>query len=164
MVFDGWTIVVELRDGLHYRTYRYNSPDVHPAWPEAAQVQAVARTLRAIDSLEATPDVQRVYRGVTTGRYQSGFRSCDGGGEWEFHADLASLITHAPPGVRARLAPADTARTAGDSTRYVVEVTGTLTPEWLARRWESRFPRVLQVDQLRSVRPTGASECRAGPR
>ena len=91
VVLDGWTMVVELRDGERYRTYRYNNPESHTKWPSAAQAGEIARTLSGIDSLALPPDVWKTYRGITTGRYQSAFRSCDGA-EWEFHDDLRSLV------------------------------------------------------------------------
>lgn len=165
MVFDGWTIVVELRDSSGYRTYRYNNPESHPRWPSAAQVTRVARTLGAIDSLVAPSEVTRVYRGVTTGKYESAFRSCEGGDEWEFHADLRSLARNAPPKVRASLpdSAADTTTadtTTADGRLFYVEVLAELTPEWVARDWGSKFPRALQVLQLRDVRPWTGVECR----
>ena len=151
VVLDGWTMVVELRDGERYRTYRYNNPESHTKWPSAAQAGEIARTLSGIDSLALPPDVWKTYRGITTGRYQSAFRSCDGA-EWEFHDALRSLVKRTPPSDRVKLAPlADSS--ARDSTLYEVEVLGELTPEWLARKWESKYPRVLQVIELRAGRP-----------
>ena len=155
---DGWSMVVELRDGSRYRTYRYHNPWSHPAWPSAAQARKIARALNAIDSVRVPLDAHRVYRGVTAGTYQSAFRSCDGGGEWEFHSDLRSLLEHAPPSVRAAT-PALADTTSRDTTLYEVEVLGELGSEWLARQWESKFPRVLQVLELRAVRPAPASGC-----
>jgi hypothetical protein len=162
---DGWTIVVELRDGPRYRTYRYNSPHVHPKWPPAAQVQRIARSLGAIDSLVAPSAVRRTYRGVTTGRYERAFRACGDTSAWEFHHDLRTLAKNAPPGVRAALPPDLADTTAGDSAGrdttalYTVEVVGEPGPAWLARRWESKFSRVLEVFELRSVRPGMAPDC-----
>ena len=74
--------------------------------------------------------------------------------------DLRSLIEHAPANVRAS-APTLADSTVRDSSLYEVEVLGELTPEWLARRWESKFPRVLQVMELRAVRPSPTRACTA---
>jgi hypothetical protein len=58
MILDGWTMVVELRDGARYRTYRYNNPESHTKWPSAAQAREIARTLSGVDSLALPPDVR----------------------------------------------------------------------------------------------------------
>jgi hypothetical protein len=159
---DGWSMVVELRDGPRYRTYYYHNPWSHTAWPSAAQANNVARARYAIDSLLVPPDADRVYRGVTSGRYRSAFRSCDDGAEWDFYTDLRSLLDHAPPSVRAA-APALADTTGRDTTLYEVDVRGVLSPEWLARRWESKYPRVLQVLELRAVRPASPKGCARTP-
>ena len=158
MGLDGWTMVVELRDGARYRTYRYHDPWSHKQWPSAAQAWDIAQKLSGIDSLALPPDVWKTYRGLTTGHYRSAFRSCDGA-EWDFYDDLRSLAKRSPASDRVKLAPlADS--TARDSTLYEVELLGELTPEWLARKWESKYPRVLQVIELRGARPaTSPSRC-----
>jgi hypothetical protein len=51
MVFDGWTIGVEVRDGASYHAYQYNNPESHPKWPATKAVLAIARELPAVDSL-----------------------------------------------------------------------------------------------------------------
>jgi len=78
----------------------------------------------------------KTYRGITTGVYLSEFVDCASGARWEFHNELRSLAE----GSKVPFQPAS------DSTaRYVVEVVGELTPEWLARRWNSKYTRVLQI-------------------
>ncbi len=157
MMLDGWTMIVELRDGPRYRTYQYNNPDAHTKWPSASQANEIAHALSGIDSLTHLPDVWRIYRGVTTGRYRSAFRSCDGA-EWEFYDELRSLTKRTPAGVWSNV-PALADSIARDSTLYEVEVLGELTPEWLARRLESKFPRALQVMELRAVRSSPSGGC-----
>ena len=148
-VLDGWTITVELRDGSRYRTYNYNNPDVRKR-SETASAVAIREALEPIDSLVKTPDVVRMYRGITTGAYQSEFVDCATGARWEFHSDLRSLADGNKVPFTA----------ASDSTaRYVVEVVGELTPEWLARRWSSKYTRVLQIFRLVSVRPALDGRC-----
>jgi len=97
------------------------------------QASEIAHTLRRIDSLAHLPDAWRLYRGITTGRYQSAFRSCDGA-EWEFHDDLRWRVQRASPEIRASV-PAladstarDSTRSQRDSTIYEVEALGELTP------------------------------------
>jgi len=159
MMTDGWTIVVELRDARGYKAYGYNNPDAHPKWAPAAQVSEIARVLGAVDSVIAPSDAVHLYRGLTTGRRQSAFRSCDGRGDWEFQDDLRDLTRHAPPHLRAVL-PDSAADTIGtEQSRFYVEVLGELTPKWLARQWKSRFPRVLQVLELRDVRQWTGVDC-----
>jgi hypothetical protein len=157
--FDGSTMVVELRDGPRYRTYRYHDPGTHPQWPSDSQAVRILGALQAIDSLEQRPDVWRVYRGLTSGRYRSAFRPCDGNESWDFYSDLRTLLEHADPRVRAVAPAAALDTTAKVDTLFEVEVLGELTPEWLARRWESKFPRALQVMKLRAVRAVASDGC-----
>src|SRR5262249_38647450 len=112
-----------------------------------------AHAISAVDALLRRPDSTRVYRGVTTGAYQSEIRLCDGHTAWEFHDALSSLAERS----RIPLPPAEP----GPDARYYVEVLGEATPGWLARRWESKFPRVLQLTQLLVVKPWTGRECRA---
>lgn len=170
MVFDGWTIVVELRDGAHYRTYRYNSPEAHPRWPSTARVQAIARGLVAIDSLVAPASVRRTYRGVTTGAWESAFEVCGDTATWQFQGELRHLASIAPADVRRTLPPSLSDTTLHDGAGrapaelFTVEVDGELAPEWLSRRWESRFSRVLDVYVLRAAHLGVATDCRRGAR
>jgi hypothetical protein len=149
-VLDGWGMTVELRDGIRYRAYHYNNPDSRTPSPENVNAMAIRVSLGAIDSLRKTPDVVKSYRGITTGVYHSEFVDCATGARWEFYNDLRSLAA----GSRVSFQPAS------DSTaRYVVEVVGELTPEWLARRWSSKYPKVLQIFRLVSVRPAIDGAC-----
>jgi len=149
-ILDGWSITVELRDGSRYRAYNYNNPDVRKRWPEAGSAVAIRAALGAIDSLGKTPDVVKTYRGITTGVYLSEFVDCASGARWEFHNELRSIAE----GSKVPFQPAS------DSTaRYAVEVVGELTPEWLARRWNSKYTRVLQIFRLVSVQPALDGAC-----
>lgn len=149
-VVDGWGMTVELRDGSRYRAYHYTNPDARNPSPEAASAVTIRVALGAIDSLAKTPDVVRAYRGITAGAYRSEFVDCASGARWEFYDDLHSLAG------RSKVA----FQPASDSTaRYVVEVVGELTPAWLARRWNSRYTRVLQIFRLVSVRPALDGAC-----
>jgi len=149
-IYDGWSITVELRDGSRYRAYHYNNPDSRKPSPEAANAVAIRAALGAIDSLARTPDVVKTYRGITTGAYHSEFVDCASRERWEFYNELRSLA-------ESNKVPF---QPASDSTaRYVVEVVGELTPEWLARRWGSKYTKVLQVFRLASVRPSVDGTC-----
>lgn len=148
-VLDGWTITVELRDGSRYRAYHYSNPDSH-RWPEAAQATRLARTLDTIGALLRPADVERTYRGVTSGVYRSEFIDCASGARWQFYTDLRSLAE----GSKIGFMPA-----ADTGARYLVEVVGELTPEWLARRWESPYSRVLQPSRLVAVERSANGAC-----
>ena len=155
LVLDGWGVRVELRSGGSYRTYGYSNPDAQP-WPEAAQVVRLVRALGAIDSLIRDPDVVKIYRGVTPGRYESEFRRCGSGDVWQFDADAWDEARRAgtAPGVQA----ADT------SVRLYVEVRAEPSPTWLAREWGSPYSRVLQVYDVLTVKPWTGAECgKEGP-
>lgn len=150
VVLDGWSLTVELRDGSRYRAYQYSNPDVRKQSPEAASAVAIRAALGAIDSLRKTPDVVKTYRGITTGAFHSEFVDCATGARWQFDNELGSLAEQS----KVSFQPAS-----DSTTRYVVEVVGELTPEWLARRWNSKYIRVLQVFQLVSVRPAADGRC-----
>ena len=150
LVLDGWGITVELRDGPLYRAYHYGNPD-RQEWPEARQAVAIAHALRSVDSLAHRADVERWYRGVTTGRYKSAFRPCDQEATWRFDGELQQLR-----GGQAFAAVVDTTE---QGREYIVEVLGILTPAWVARRWNSPFPRVLQPLEVRAVAPWSGSAC-----
>lgn len=165
---DGWTMAVELRDGPRYRTYLYSNPGLN-GWPSDKQVSEIRLALFAVDSLARMPEVFKVYHGLTTGLYHSAFRSCDGDGAWEFYDDLRSLVGRASPAVRAaaprhlsdysapihdnRLEELLALQLPNDSsTVYEVELVGALSPESDARSAHSKFPRLLEPSELRSVR------------
>jgi len=145
MVVDGWAITVELRDASNYRVYHYSNPDAHKPSAEGESASRIAQAVRAIDSLRRTPDVVKTYRGITTGAYHSEFVDCATGARWEFYDELRSLAERS----KVPFQPAS-----DSSARYVVEVVGELTPEWLARQWGSKYERALQVSRLVSVRPS----------
>lgn len=149
MVMDGWGIIVELRDGPRYRAYYYGNPDAHE-WPEAAKAVRIARVLDTIRTLLRPADVVRPYRGVTSGVYRSEFIDCATGARWQFYDDLRSLAERS----KVPFVP-----TADSGARYLVDVVGQLTPEWLARRWESPYPRVLQPSRLTAVQQSPNGEC-----
>jgi hypothetical protein len=149
-IFDGWNLVVELRDGPGYRSYYYGNPDAHKAWPQAAKAVAIARAMAPIGELLRPSGAMRPYRGITTGRYQSEFVDCATGERWEFHEELKSLAERS----KVAFVPAS------DTTaRYVVQVVAELSPDWLAREWESEYSRVLQVMRLVSVRSEQGTGC-----
>jgi hypothetical protein len=50
VVFDGWVLTVELRDGKQYRAYNFSNPQYHRQ-PEAKQAVAIADALRALSPL-----------------------------------------------------------------------------------------------------------------
>jgi hypothetical protein len=150
---DGWGITVELRHGTQYRAYHYSNPDSHLIWPEAARAVAIARTLAAIDSLVRPSAVERVYRGeFASGPSLSEFRECSSHERWGFQGMLDSVSSAWSNRPRA-----DTITTG--ITRQYVEARGTLTPDWLARRWYSEYPRVLQVVKVISARPWAEAIC-----
>jgi hypothetical protein len=156
LTLDGWSVTVELRDGRTYRAYQYDNPRADSPRPEARRALRIAEAMSAVDSLQRPSDVTRVYRGVTPGVYRSEFRACGGTESWRFEEELKSLAQRqgvAMPEMRA------------DSTsRYYVEVLAQPTPEWLARQWDAKYPRVLQVFELRAVRLWTGAECGTGGR
>jgi hypothetical protein len=154
VTLDGWGMWVEVRDGPSFRTYAYPNPQSHPSWRDAPRAIEIARVLDdSVAALLRSPDVLRTYRGVTTGAYHSAITLCDGRSTWEFHDELRSMAGR----VSIPLPPAGTAGL------YYVEVRGDATPEWLARQWESKFPRVLQPARLLVVTPWTGRECRDHP-
>jgi hypothetical protein len=164
---DGWGITVELRDRARYRAYDYNNPQTKP-WPEARRAVEIRDHLRAIWSRMRPADVVRDYRGIYEGPAGRGarldldslasFRPCGQAVTWGVQGYVSEL-----PALRD-LAP-DTAGVGGSGLaapvrrRLYVEARGELTPEWLARQWQSRYPRVLQLREVRVARPRREAEC-----
>ncbi|GLC24695.1 hypothetical protein [Roseisolibacter agri] len=159
VVFDGWGMVVELRDGARYRAYEFNNPGMGQSLPEQRAARMGER-FRALLALLREPDVVRDYRGIYTGPVgprarldldsTASFRACGGAETWGVSGWVPSLTAlHDVPvtdsGVPVR--------------RLYVEGRGELTPAWLARRWESRFARVLQLREMRVARPWTAAGC-----
>lgn len=149
-VFDGWGITVELRDGDAYRAYEYDNPGSHPSWArQASHVIAIARIMQSVNAL--VPSGAQSYRGITSGKYGSGFARCGAKEAWRFDGSLSDYW---------KRHPADSARTARDSSgRYEVVVTGHLSPEWLMTGWGKEFTRNLRVEAITSVRSTRPGGC-----
>ncbi|MEO6526722.1 MAG: hypothetical protein ABIP93_08880 [Gemmatimonadaceae bacterium] len=151
ITIDGWTIVVELRTSESYRAYRYNSPETHPKWPSAAQAIKIAETFARADAMLAPPDAQKTYRGVTRGSYRSGLKLCGEQTTLEFADELTSAAKR-----EGIVMPDGTGRAAPE---YYVELTGIASPEWLAKRVESKFSRVLNPGRLHAVKLWTGAEC-----
>ena len=148
VVFDGWSLTVELRDGPSYRAYHYGNPDAHPSWPEAARASEIASAFRAIRDLVRPPDVEKAYRGILSAESGPAFSLCGSDEVWELQIDLESaaeregfVVPEAGP------------------YGYVLELIAQPTPEWLARRWGSNFSRVVQVPIVVSVEPAHVPAC-----
>lgn len=148
VTIDGWAITVEMRDGAAYRAYHYDNPDAHPSWPEAHQAAEIASVFRDVRAQVRQAEVERIYRGVTTGEYGSAFSLCDSDIVWGTRFSLAGLAE------KAGLAIPDSG-----PFGYVVAVKGKPTPEWLARRWNSSFSRELQGIAIESIAPAQALAC-----
>lgn len=149
MVTDGWGITVELRDGSAYRAYQYGNPDAHPSWPQGSQAIAIADAMRSVDSLVRSDG--EWFHGITSGRYRSAFTDCGTGAAWEFRGTLDEYWkTHASERARIGVSP---------DSLYEVRLRAVLTPEWLARRWDSKFKQVLQVTKITSVREARPGGC-----
>ncbi|MBB4635159.1 hypothetical protein [Longimicrobium terrae] len=151
VVLDGWGFRVETRREDAYRTYAYDNPEDHPRWPTSPDAIRMYQALSAVDSLIRPSDSVRIYSGVTTGAWNSAFHPCGTGEAWNFGDDLRD---------RQRKEPRP-AWTVGDDTTalYRVTVRGQASPRWLARRWESRFPRELDVHEILEVRPAPSGAC-----
>lgn len=137
---DGWGMTVELRDRDRYRAYYYGNPDARGR-SETRHAASIAARLRAIDSATRRADVIKRYRGTTTGRYRSDFRPCGSNEKWGLADDLRGAAK------RNRI---DMPGDASDSTsRYYVELTGELSPEW----YERRDLTVFQVHRVARLAP-----------
>ncbi len=152
IALDGWGITVELRNDPSYRTYRYDNPDAHK-WPEAKQASEIAAAIQSVNSLVSPSQAERIYRGLyRTGPSLSEFVACGSQEKWGLQGNLGSNTGWSS---RPR---ADTTVT-GVTSRYV-EVRGSLTPGWLAKKWRSKYPRVLEVSQIESIKPWSTSACK----
>jgi hypothetical protein len=152
LVLDGWTVVVELRDGSEYRAYEYASPSAAKG-PEQANALRIATAFSRALEASRPPEVVRRYRGLLrTGPSLHELRPCASSETWELNGDLRGF-DHGWTGAPR----ADTA-TAGVRQHYV-EVEGELAPAWLARRWKSPYPRVLHAQRVIEAREWTADAC-----
>ena len=169
VVNDGWGIIVELRDGARYRAYAYDDPMFGGTGEEQRAARIGAR-LREIARLLRDPDVHRDYRGIYTGPVgpaarldldsTATFRACGASESWGVSGWIGEL-----PALRDVVPAADSGarrpneRPRAPVRRLYVETRAQLSPAWLARRWASPFPRVLQLREVRVARPWTASGC-----
>jgi hypothetical protein len=151
VMLDGWGFAVELRDGPAYRAYSYGNPDAYQGWAEGAAAVAVVDAVRALDSLLAQPDIRRVYRGATTGRYGAAFYPCGSAEVRELNGDLRGVTEHDPP--------YEVVRT--DTAVHFAEVLGELSREGYGRTDDEGrpFDRLLYLREARAFRPWTAGAC-----
>ena len=151
VITDGWGITVEVRDGATYRAYSYGNPDSKP-WPEAKLAVRIADAFRRVDSHVSRSNAEKDYRGVySSGPSLSEFRPCSSKEQWGFQGNLEGYSSWSN---RPR---ADTAITG--VKRQLITVRGSLTPEWLAREWNSEYKRVLEVSKILSSHATELVSC-----
>lgn len=135
LVLDGWSMIVELRDGDSYRTYKYSSPEIH-RWPEADSAKRIAEVITAVDSLIRRTDGTRSYRGsLEPGPRRGGrFTPCGVDGEtWWIPAYYMEPL-------RAAFDAGDS----GEPAPLYVEITAALMP---GERWSHGLTRALtEVD------------------
>lgn len=146
MTLDGWSLTVELLDGLFYRTYHYSNPQ-HREWPEARRAERIADIFRALDRRVPPSSVEGTYLG-TLEPFGHRLRPCDGSEPWFIRSHLSDLIYHGP----LVLPP-------NESTSYVVRMRARVMPPWLARDKEYPSERVLQSIELLSIRAASDVVC-----
>ena len=147
---DGWGLVVELLDDNQYRTYKYSNPDKRD-WPEAALAVEINSIITSARQHMKSSNVRRNYKGITNGEYRSAFKECDSNEVWAFRA--SSNIE----GLAER---AEIELPEPGEYGYLIEVFGTPTPVWLAKRWNSDYVRELQTGTLISVEPATSPNCK----
>lgn len=151
IVSDGWGLVVELHDSNQYRTYKYSNPDTRP-WPEAEKADEIYSIIfTALDQNMEPSNVSKIYRGITTGEYRSAFRDCETGETWHFRAsdNLESLAN------RDSVEFPDSGENG-----YTVEVFGTLSPGWAAKKYGFEYKRDIQVETLISIQSSNKANCK----
>lgn len=168
VVNDGWGMVVELRDGARYRAYKFGNPDFGGS-PIEQRAARMGERFRALLALLREPDVVRGYRGIYTGPVgprarldldsTASFRACGGTETWGVSGWVETLPALRDVPVADSAVRDSAGRVRAPVRRLYVEARGQLTPTWLARRWESRFPRVLQLGEMRVARPWTLAEC-----
>ncbi|HEU0052035.1 MAG TPA: hypothetical protein VFQ39_02615 [Longimicrobium sp.] len=149
ITIDGWTLVVEVREGASYRAYHYDCPNASSDTDEIRRAGAVAEAFRAVLANARRPDVEIVYRGRwdRRGSTVSEFQPCGVRETWELTGLLGDVPSLAPD----------------ERTRTYVEVRAVLAPVWLSRQWKSRYLRVLQVREVLARRDWDRALCDAPP-
>jgi hypothetical protein len=140
MVFDGWSMTVEVRDGPRYRSYAYSNPDAHKQ-PEQVAASALGQMDNELFKWLPRPANERVYRGrLEVGPMVSEFTVCGSRIPWEASGSLGLALDSA----RMRLAGRDTAA----RRPYYAELRGMLAYPGLAREWERPYAEILEVDSV----------------
>lgn len=157
IMIDGWSLAVETRDGESYRAYGYASPRTD-ASPESARALRIAQAVGRLAALQVPSEVVLRYRGLLrVGPSLREFVACGTAIAWKVEGNLQVA------GVEWSSRPRADTLVVGIQQRYV-EVIGELTPEWLARRWNAGYPRVLEVERVDHVAPWAAEACAGAPR
>ena len=150
MQLDGSSITIELRVGDYYRGYHYGQPHVTDPPPQERAAAEIGYLLRGVQLSSIRFDGLEVYRGVTSGDYQSGFRPCGETVEWEFVGYLQHLVMF--KGWRLPPLP-------NPSARYLITVRGLLFPERSVATERSRFARLFSPYELIDVQPVTGAGC-----
>jgi hypothetical protein len=152
IVFDGYGISVEARDGARYRSYSYNNPQAHDV-SAAHHAAAIAGSFREVWKLSPPSKQTRIFRGrFAGGRGRYAITTCREATEWGMQGEIGPLMPIRPNGTLDTLS--DTLRAA------YVEVRGMKAYPGLAKYWGSPFPEIIEVDSVMVVRPWKAEECR----
>lgn len=151
IVFDGYAISVEARDGANYRYFGYVNPDAH-ANAGARHAAAIAKSFAVLWPLAAPSKQRKVYRGRFTGDDgHYALAICRDTTKWGLDGDLSPLKPIRRDGTPDSLS--DTIRVA------YAEVRGMKAFPGLAKQWHSPYPEVIEVDSVLVVRPWRAEEC-----
>lgn len=152
IVFDGFSITVELRSTTGYRIYHYGNPSMQ-RWPEDNRAAELMRIVRELSGQLLPRESIRAYRGHVGGPGRSEFRPCGSAEVWQINQH--ALRSAAQP---LGLALPVVARNDSAPPLYV-EVTGELAPTWLARYWGSTNEHVLSILGASVVRSWSEGSC-----
>lgn len=152
IVFDGYAISVEARDGANYRRYGYSNPDAH-ANASARHAASIAKSFAVLWPLAAPSTHRKVYRGrFTGGDGHDALAICRDTTKWGLEGNLGPLQPVRRDGTRDSVS--DTIRVA------YVEVRGMKAFRGLAKQWHSPYPEVIEADSVLVVKPWTEEECR----
>jgi hypothetical protein len=152
IINDGAEIIVELRDGAHYRKYDYDVTNVREDDVDAKRADAMWADLRTLSSLVPVGANLRIFRGMFLG-------SPD-------YPELVSCGSTIPWGLRGKLEallPLDSRRMRDPSADTLrgsyVELRGTKAYPGLAAQAEHPYPEIITVDSVLLVKPWHSNRC-----
>jgi hypothetical protein len=155
------SFIVEIRKGNRYRSYHYTFPHPHFVGAKAAKAEKKATKIdslfESIDSHLKRRDVEKYYRGITSGNYRSAFKLCGSDRVWGLDLSLKQYakVTDSTKGTKNINIPAP------GPFGYIIKALGMPSPKWVtAKRKYYPYNREFYIRKLISIKPAMKAKCK----